>query len=130
MKLPQVHTAYVSFLIGVTPRATQRTLPRDFNSERRPPAAQDAFPGLNNFASPHMFFSGLVVNANFTSQLAYRAESLNGLQGCQPRREEELQTVKKNLTKPHTDQVEYITVKSGCIVNRTETHQKREKKQT
>jgi hypothetical protein len=58
MKLTQVRTSNVSFLIGVTSGATQRTLPRDLNSERRTSAAQDAFPSLNNFASPHMFLLG------------------------------------------------------------------------
>src|SRR5215472_606467 len=65
MKLPQVHTAYMSFFVGVTSGTAQRTLPRDFNGERRPSAAQDAFPGLNDFAGPHISFR-LVVNASST----------------------------------------------------------------
>src|SRR5581483_1583883 len=56
MKLPQVHTAYMPFSIGIATGTAQRTLSSDLNSERWPSAAQDALPGLNDFFSPHNSF--------------------------------------------------------------------------
>jgi hypothetical protein len=53
LKLPQIHSSNMPFLICVTPRATQRTLPSNLDCKGRPATAQDAFPSLNDFARLH-----------------------------------------------------------------------------
>src|SRR5262249_39438316 len=95
MKLPQVHTAYVSFFIGIAPWAPQRTLPRDFNGERWPPASQDAFPGLNDFAGPHKFFPAV----NLISSPALAIEVNETLASGLPKGEKRVATVRKETNK-------------------------------
>ena len=53
LELPQIHSSYMPIFKCVTSGATQRTLPRNLNCERRPSAAQDALPSLNDFARLH-----------------------------------------------------------------------------
>src|SRR5436305_6997014 len=53
LDLPQIHSSHVPIFICVTSGAAQRTLPRNFNRERRPSAAQDGLPSLNDFARLH-----------------------------------------------------------------------------
>jgi hypothetical protein len=73
MKLPQIHSSYVPFLVRVTTRAAQRTLSRNFNGKRRTPAAQDTFPCLNDFTGLHWFsFAG-----NFPGSHAKRVPKQN-----------------------------------------------------
>src|SRR6185312_7207032 len=54
LELPQIQPSNVPILKCVTSGAAQRTLSRDLNRKRRPPAAQDALPSLNDFARLHL----------------------------------------------------------------------------
>src|SRR6185312_11704157 len=54
LELPQIQSSNVPILKCVTSGAAQRTLSRDLNRKRRPPAAQDAPPSLNDFARLHL----------------------------------------------------------------------------
>jgi hypothetical protein len=68
LKLPQTHSSNMSFFVGVASRAPQRTFPRDLNGERRPSAAQDALPSLNDFACVHYSsFFWSTINTGFAS---------------------------------------------------------------
>ena len=54
LELTQVQSSNMPIFKCVTSGAMQRTLPRNFNRKRRPSAAQDALPSLNDFACLHI----------------------------------------------------------------------------
>jgi hypothetical protein len=128
LELPQIHSSHMPFFICVTSGAAQRTLPRNLNRERRPSAAQDALPSLNDFARLHKILFIRQLSTSKSAPLWLDAEEhqrfamrCGGL----------LYPVKEGgLTKSYANHFQNITMRSNARIDGPEAHQQRKKIQT